>query len=131
MLKHLNFLVHQSNPFMASSKAHRFDKLLYEQSIWFKANAHPARIMIITHLLENGKTQFPVLCRNIPLAKETISHHLKHLRREGLIYLEEVFPHSYYSPDFQKCKSYLEKIKPLLQKFDHLIDTRYLKKPKD
>ena len=102
---------------MASSKAHRFDKLLYEQSIWSKALAHPARIIILTYLHENGTTPYNELCKKIPLARETVSQHLTFLRQKDLVIMEESFPHSYYTVNYHKCKEYITKTLPLFQIF--------------
>lgn len=102
---------------MASSKAHHFDKLLYEQSICSKAFAHPARIMILTHLMENGTTPYSQLCREIPLARETVSQHLTFLREAHLVQLEEIFPHSYYTLNYHRCKELTHKTLPLFQRF--------------
>jgi DNA-binding transcriptional ArsR family regulator len=101
---------------MASSKAHRFDKLLYEQSIWSKALAHPARIIILTYLYEHGTTPYNELCKKIPLARETVSQHLTFLREKDFVTMEESFPHSYYTINDLKCREYIAKILPLFQK---------------
>ena|SRR5688572_21244470 len=106
---------------MAASKANRFDSLLYEQSVYFKIHSHPARIQIIYYLLENGTTSYKDLCRNIPLAKETISQHLKSLRKENLIWMKEKYPYSFYSPNIKKCKQAIEKMKHFIEKMEGLI----------
>ncbi|HJW30085.1 MAG TPA: ArsR family transcriptional regulator, partial [Saprospiraceae bacterium] len=70
---------------MAFSKAPLFDKPHFEQSFWSKALAHPARIIILTHLLEYGITPFYDFKKLIPLAPTTISQHLRQLRQAHLI----------------------------------------------
>jgi DNA-binding transcriptional ArsR family regulator len=107
---------------MARSKAWLFDPLLYQQSLWFKAHSHPARIIIIFYLLENGTSSFSEICRHIPLSNETISQHLKSLRKEKLIVLKEKYPYSYYSLNIQRCKLMNKKIKYLSSKFDRMIN---------
>lgn len=102
---------------MASSKAHHFDKLLYEQSICSKAFAHPARIILLTHLEENGTSPYAELCREIPLAKVTVSQHLSFLRDDNLVHMEEIFPHSYYTLDYHRCQELAYKTLPLFQRF--------------
>jgi DNA-binding transcriptional ArsR family regulator len=108
---------------MARSKARLFDPLLYQQSLWFKAHAHPARIIILFYLLENGICPFSQICRHIPLSKEAISQHLKFLRKEKLVILEEKYPYSYYSLNIQQCKLMNKKIKSLSVKFDRLLNS--------
>lgn len=80
---------------MAFSKAKHFDKVTYQQSFWSKALAHPARIIILSHLLENGTTPFHILRKKISLAKATVSQHLRILLHADLIEVEERFPHTY------------------------------------
>ena len=82
---------------MAFSKAPNFPAPLYRESILSKARAHPARIIILNFLLENGTTSFQDICRLISLAKTTVSQHLRHLRREQFIVVEERFPHTFYT----------------------------------
>lgn len=102
---------------MAFSKASHFNSLTYEQSIWSKALAHPARIIILTHLLENGTTPFQKLTKLIPLSRSTISQHLRLLRQTGLIDASEHFPYTYYQIRQNTCKELAEKIKTLHQSF--------------
>ena len=82
---------------MAFSKAPNFPTPLYRESILSKARAHPARIITLNYLLENGTTSFQDICRLIALAKTTVSQHLRHLRRDHFIVAEERFPHTYYT----------------------------------
>ena len=102
---------------MAFSKAHRFNTVTYDQSIWAKAQAYPARIIILTYLLENGSTSFEIIRRKIPLARTTVCQHLRILREAGLIHAEDVYPHTYYTLNYKLCKSLAEKFGPLNQSF--------------
>ncbi len=102
---------------MAFSKANLFDKVIYHQSFWSGALAHPARIIILSHLLEFGTTPFYILRQKIPLAKSTVSQHIRKLRQAGLIIAEEKFPHTYYTLNQRVCKGLAEKIKSLQQSF--------------
>lgn len=88
---------------MASPKAPLFDPLLFKQAHWSKAFAHPARIIILEYLLHHGTTPFYTLARLIPLAKTTVSQHLKSLREAGLVDISEKYPHSYYSIKRSVC----------------------------
>ncbi|HUR30557.1 MAG TPA: winged helix-turn-helix domain-containing protein [Saprospiraceae bacterium] len=90
---------------MAFSKAPTFPSLTYNQSFWSKALSHPARIIILTHLLENGTSPFHEIWRKIPLAKTTVSQHIRILRDKGLIEGEAIFPYTYYKLNRQTCRS--------------------------
>lgn len=102
---------------MAFSKAPLFDAETYQQSIWSKANAHPARIIILKFLLTNGLTSFKTLCTKIPLAPETVSQHLRTLRLCGLIVAEERCPHTYYQLNHEACKVLAKKMKYHIKSF--------------
>lgn len=95
---------------MAFSKASHFDSISFRQSIWSKALAHPARIAILSHLLENGVTPFHTLARQIPLAKTTVSQHLRLLRHLSLIESYEKYPHTYYRLNHKTCTSLAEQL---------------------
>lgn len=102
---------------MAYSKAPQFDTLTYEQSFWSKALAHPARIIILTHLLENGITPYHVLAKKIPLAPSTVSQHLRILRQTGLIDTSEIYPHTYSFLNLSICTELARKIKSINKSF--------------
>lgn len=98
---------------MAFSKAKLFDPLPYYQSFWSKALAHPARIIILNLLLENGVTSFREIKKQVPLASTTVSQHLRILRSSGLIEAEEKFPYTYYNLNRNTCKNLALKITDL------------------
>jgi DNA-binding transcriptional ArsR family regulator len=102
---------------MAYSKASSFDPKSFSQSLWSKALSHPARIIILRYLLENGVTPFYVFVKKVPLAKSTISQHLKMLRNTGLIQSYEQYPHTYYQLNHTACKELALRIKPLNKSF--------------
>ena len=102
---------------MAFSKAKQFDPLTFHQSFWSKALAHPARIIILLHLLENGTTPFQALWRKLPLARSTVSQHLKTLREAGIIEANEKFPHTYYNLNRDFCKSLADKLNSIQHVF--------------
>lgn len=106
---------------MASSKANRFDPHLYELSLWFKDLGHPARIIIVLHLLEYGTTSYDTLCKLIILDKVTVSQHLCYLREEGIISMQEISPHSYYSLNTETVVKYVLKSKDLIDKIIRLL----------
>lgn len=88
---------------MAFSKANSFDETPLLQSLWSKAHAHPARVIILTYLLEHGTTSFAVLRRLIPLASTTVSQHLRFLRKIGFVEPEEKCPHTFYKINNSVC----------------------------
>ena len=90
---------------MAFSKANLFPSQPYHQSFWAKAQAHPARIMILTYLLENGTSPFYEIRKIIPLASTTVSQHIRYLRIGGLIEASEKFPYTYYSINKTTCQN--------------------------
>lgn len=102
---------------MAHSKAPLFDTHAYHQSFWAKALAHPARITILSHLLENGVTPFYTLAKRIPLAKTTVSQHLRMLRQAGLIESFDKYPHTYYRLNHEACKGLAQQINDLNNAF--------------
>jgi DNA-binding HxlR family transcriptional regulator len=103
---------------MAFSKARSFNAPLYDQSFWSKALAHPARIIILTHLLEKGTTPFYILKKKIPLARTTVSQHIRNLRQAGLIKVDEKYPHTYYTLNQKACKALAKKIQSLQYSFN-------------
>lgn len=106
------------NPFpMAFSKASHFHPITFKQSFWSKALSHPARIIILSHLLNHGETPFHVLAKLIPLAKTTVSQHLRILRLIGLIESYEVYPHTIYKLHHKSCKDLAIQLENLNQSF--------------
>jgi ArsR family transcriptional regulator, arsenate/arsenite/antimonite-responsive transcriptional repressor len=106
---------------MAYSKAPHFDALAYQQSFWAKALGHPERIMILSHLLEHGVTAFYVLAKMIPLAKTTVSQHLRKLREDGLVESFDKYPYTYYRLNREACQGLAERIRDLNSSF--LLDS--------
>jgi DNA-binding transcriptional ArsR family regulator len=88
---------------MAFSKAPAFDHHSFHQSLWSRALAHPARIYLLTHLLENGPTPFYELSRILPLHRSTVSQHLRLLRQLDLVIVTERYPHTYYAINGKTC----------------------------
>ena len=82
---------------MAFSKAPLFPEREYTQSLWNKATAHPARIIILEYLLENGITPFWKICQLVNLAPTTVSQHLRYLRVGQYIEPHTIYPSTYYS----------------------------------
>jgi ArsR family transcriptional regulator len=102
---------------MAYSKAPLFDQTLFQQSFWSKALSHPARIIILKELLENKDIPFYAIAKKVPLAKTTVSQHLRILRQCGLIVTYEKYPHTYFNINCDVCKQLADKIKSLNTSF--------------
>ena len=100
---------------MAMSKAHLFAPKAYRQSKWNKANAHPARSIILEYLKINGITPFLTIRKLIPeLCRTTVCQHLAYLRKRGYIIIHEDYPHSAYTLEEKTCRDYAE----LMKNFD-------------
>ena len=99
---------------MAFSKAPVFDDLPFLQSYFSKALSHPARVIILEHLLECEFAPFQDLRKKIPLAQTTVSQHLRSLREKGLIEGFQNFPHTYYRLNKSFCKNLTLKLSMLL-----------------
>lgn len=52
---------------------------------WAKALSHPARVHIIQHLLTQSCCYSGDLAEELPIARSTLSQHLKELKEAGLI----------------------------------------------
>lgn len=88
---------------MAHSKADLFHPTLFNQATWCKIQAHPARIIILTHLLEEGPAPFFAFNQKIALAGPTISQHIRYLLKYGIITIEEKYPKAIYAIDKATC----------------------------
>ena len=83
---------------MRKTKAKRatFDAEHEELACLYGALAHPARLLILKTLAERGECICGEIVNVVPLAQSTVSQHLKHLRRDGLIQGEINGPRSCY-----------------------------------
>lgn len=62
----------------------------------FKALSDPARLEILNMLKKNGRMNAGEIADNFDLSKATISHHLKILKEQDLIYEEKEKNFIYY-----------------------------------
>lgn len=102
---------------MAFSKAREFPPEPLSQSYWSKATAHPARILILLALLQNGPTHFDQLAKMIPLDSTTVSQHLRYLREANLIIPESDYPRTYYSLNESMCARFAQDMLNLVSLF--------------
>lgn len=70
---------------MGVSKTEVFNETENKIAEYAKAFAHPARIAILKHLIQNKSCICGDLVDVLPLSQSTISQHLKELKRIGLI----------------------------------------------
>ena len=74
-----------------------------------KALAHPARIKILKHLLDEDRCICGRIVEVLPLAQSTVSQHLKILKDAGLVQGEVEGPKTCYCVDREKlslmCRS--------------------------
>lgn len=62
----------------------------------FKALSDPVRLEILNMLKKNGRMNAGEIAENFDLSKATISHHLKMLKEQDLIYEEKEKNFIYY-----------------------------------
>lgn len=102
---------------MAFSKAKDFPVQLYQQAQWAKAQAHPARIIILEYLHFHGATPFKTLRSNINLAPTTVSQHVRFLHKEGFIAGKNDYPSTTYWILPEVCAMYAAQLKALQEQF--------------
>ncbi len=81
---------------MASIQRKGFSQSLNQQSFIFKALGHPARIAIIDTIIRNEGVICKEIALDLPIAKSTLSHHLKILFDSGVIGYEKVQSVTHY-----------------------------------
>jgi DNA-binding transcriptional ArsR family regulator len=104
---------------MAFSKAKDFPLVLYQQSLWAKAQSHPARIILLLHLLHNGSASFTTLKQLVPLSPPTVSRHLRFLFKHGFIHGFNKYPTTVYFINHNFCKSFAKKLLLLQKEFSN------------
>lgn len=67
------------------NKAEKFDDSLQDLARFAKVLAHPARLSILKYLAETKSCVSGDISDYLPLARTTVSQHLKELRAAGLI----------------------------------------------
>lgn len=70
---------------MVYAKTQLFDKELQNTAEFFKALAHPARLVILRYLAETKTCITGDFSDELPLSRTTVSQHLKELKDAGLI----------------------------------------------
>lgn len=70
---------------MGASKLDSFTEEQNEIAMLFKALAHPARVAIVSYLLQVDSCICGDIVKELPLAQPTVSQHLKELKNAGII----------------------------------------------
>jgi DNA-binding transcriptional ArsR family regulator len=70
---------------MGVTKTLGFSDEINDLAIVFKALGHPARLTIITYLVEKKECVCGDIVNELPLAQATISQHLRELKTAGII----------------------------------------------
>lgn len=91
-----------------------------ELACLYGALAHPARLLILKTLAERGECICGEIVNVVPLAQSTVSQHLKHLRRDGLIQGEVDGPRSCYCINSET----LARLQQLSKAFTKTLATR-------
>jgi len=82
---------------MAFSKQNLYPENTQLTSSLFKALSFPGRLEILEKLLSEGPLCVQDIAKGHPISRETLSGHLKILRKVQLIIAEERFPYTFYS----------------------------------
>jgi DNA-binding transcriptional ArsR family regulator len=75
----------------------KFENQLTELAEGIKAMGHPARILILKHLLENGPSSCQDIVDQLPYSQSTVSGHLQKLKDGKLIKMKPIKTSSVYS----------------------------------
>ncbi len=103
---------------MAHSKANLFDHTLFNQATWSRCQSHPARIIILTYLLDHGPSPFYELNQNIPtLSGPAVSQHIEKLIKMGVIDIERKYPKALYEIKKNVCKKLAKLLRDLQNRF--------------
>ncbi len=75
----------------------KFEDQLTELAEGIKAMGHPARILILKHLLDNGPSTCQDIVDRLPYTQSTVSGHLQKLKDGKLIKMKPVKTSSVYT----------------------------------
>ena len=67
------------------AKTELFDEALQQAALYFKVLSHPARLAIISYLIETGSCLTGDITDELPLSRTTVSQHLQELKDCNLI----------------------------------------------
>ncbi|MCB0638154.1 MAG: helix-turn-helix transcriptional regulator [Lewinella sp.] len=89
---------------MSVHKRMRFSERRQELALLHQAFSHPARLYICELLAENGPASFDFILRHMPLAKSTVSHHLRKLEKVQLVAATEEMGEAIYALRRESCQ---------------------------
>ena len=115
---------------MGATKREFYTEDQIQMANMFKALGHPARIAILERLAKDENLNCKNLHTLIPLAKSTISYHLKELFENGLLGYAVHGSSSYYQPQITTLKlitDYISNICEAVKKKCKLIPLGYSK----
>ncbi len=82
----------------------KFENQLVLLAEGIKAMGHPARILILKHLLENGPSSCQDIVDQLPYSQSTVSGHLQKLKDGRLIKMKSVKTSNVYSVDLESIE---------------------------
>jgi DNA-binding transcriptional ArsR family regulator len=98
---------------MAQNKSNLFNPEEIELAEMAKALSHPARIKILSILIDKNVCMCGDIVELLPLAQSTVSQHLRELKRVGMIQGEIEGPKTCYCLDHAKLKKAKEAFQSL------------------
>ena len=104
--------MHYQAPITVTTKKEQIDT--DELANLCKALAHPVRLKIIRHLLDEDRCICGRIVEVLPLAQSTVSQHLKILKEAGLVQGEVEGPKTCYCVDKKRLASVCTSMSALL-----------------
>jgi DNA-binding transcriptional ArsR family regulator len=105
---------------MAFSKLNQYDLNDQITCGFMKGFAYPVRLDILRRLHFEGPLCVQILAQGQPICKETLSEHLKTLRKVQLVNWEEKYPYTFYSLDEENMAKAIQYIYSFLKLFQML-----------
>mgnify|MGYP000288939069 CR=1 FL=1 len=100
-----------NNSNMTNNKADQFSNQQQKLAIFGKVLSHPARVAILQLLAEQGEIKTGNISDYLPIARPTVSRHLKELKEMGII-IGSVDGHSIH------CCLNIDKLKEIKNEYD-------------
>jgi DNA-binding transcriptional ArsR family regulator len=93
---------------MAQRRTTDFSDRVNDLAAFARTMGHPARIAIVTTLMQRGTACCGELVDELPLAQPTVSQHLRELEKIGLIVATEDGPRRCYELDRSRIQSFCQ-----------------------
>jgi len=91
---------------MARRRTAQFSDRINDLAAFARTMGHPARIAIVTTLMQRGSACCGELVDELPLAQPTVSQHLRELEKIGLVVATEDGPRRCYELDRSRIESF-------------------------